>query len=93
MDVILTKMMDLFTNLPLILAVALFIGIVALVKLLLSPERGLERRSSVDRRRGGNMPPLPFYDKNDKLVTEDRRECRVDRRKRAFVITSEHKRA
>ncbi len=86
-------MMELFTNLPLILAVALFVGIVALVKMLLSPERGLERRSSEDRRRAGGMPPVPFYDQDNVLVIEDRREQAIDRRKRAFVITTEHKRA
>jgi len=86
-------MMELFTNLPLILAVALFVGIAALVKMLLSPERGLERRSEQDRRHGGAIPPMPFYDKDKVLVTEDRRQQPLDRRKRAFIITTEHRRA
>lgn len=86
--------MDLIINLPVLLAVALFIGIVALVKILLSPESGLERRSRNDRRSGVPMPPLPFYDLNHKLVVEDRRRVKVtDRRKRVFIITTEHKRA
>jgi len=86
--------MDLFINLPVLLAVALFIGIVALVKILLSPERGLERRSRNDRRSGIPMPPLPFYDLNHKLVIEDRRRIVApDRRKRVFMISTEHRRA
>lgn len=87
--------MDLFINLPVLLAVALFIGIVALVKILLSPESGLERRSRNDRRTGAPMPPLPFYDLNHKLVSDDRRQhvSPEDRRKRVFIITTEHRRA
>lgn len=85
--------MELLTNLPLLLAVALFVGIVALVKLLLSPERGLERRSREDRRRGGAMPPVPFYDRENTLVMTDRRQRPVDRRRRSFLITTVHKRA
>jgi len=86
--------MDSFINLPVLLAVALFIGIVALVKILLSPESGLERRSKNDRRSGVPMPPLPFYDLDHKLVTDDRRRIVApDRRKQAFIIMSEHKRA
>ncbi len=85
--------MDLFINLPVLLAVALFIGIVALVRLLLSPESGLERRSRNDRRSGASMPPLPFYDLNHKMVNEDRRRVVApDRRKRVFIITTEHRR-
>ncbi len=86
--------MDSIINLPVVLAVALFIGIVALVKILLSPESGLERRSRNDRRSGAPMPPLPFYDLNHKLITEDRRQIVApDRRKRVFMITTEHRRA
>ena len=86
--------MESLINLPVLLAVALFIGIVALVKILLSPESGLERRSKNDRRSGAPMPSLPFYDLNHNLVTEDRRRAVApDRRKRVFIITSEHKRA
>ncbi len=87
------RMFDLLTDLPilLLLGLALFIGVVALVRLLLSPEGGLERRSSCDRRKGGAMPPVPFYDADRELVVEDRRE-EDDRRRRAFIITSEHKR-
>lgn len=85
--------MEQIISLPLILAVALFIGIVVLVKILLSPESSVERRSRHDRRHGGPMPPTPFYDTENVLVTMDRRRSSRDRRKRAFVISSEHKRA
>ena len=84
-------MMDFITSLPFILAVALFIGIVILARILLSPEGALERRSRRDRRAGGNMPQVPFYDKHRELVTTDRRRSH-DRRRRSFVITTTHKR-
>lgn len=86
-------MMEQIISLPVILAIALFIGIVTLVKILLSPESSLERRSRHDRRRGAPMPPTPFHDGKNQLVTVDRRSRNVDRRKRAFVISSEHRRA
>ena len=85
-------MMEQVISLPVLLAIALFIGIVMLVKILLSPESSLERRSRRDRRKGGVMPVTPFHDVNEQLVTVDRRMSR-DRRKRAFIISSEHKRA
>ena len=85
--------MEHIISLPVLLAIALFIGIVALVKILLSPESGLERRSRHDRRRGGPMPQIPFQDSNNQLVTVDRRSTAIDRRKRTFVISSEHRRA
>jgi len=86
--------MDLLINLPVLLAVALFIGIVTLVKILLSPESSLERRLRTDRRSGASMPPLPFYDLNHKLINEDRRQVvSSDRRKRVFIISTEHRRA
>lgn len=84
--------MDQFISLPVLLAIALFIGIAMLVKILLSPESSLERRSRTDRRKGGMMPATPFQDVNKQLVTVDRRRTN-DRRKRAFIISSEHKRA
>jgi len=84
-------MMDFITSLPFILAVALFIGIVILARILLSPEGALERRSRKDRRAGGEPPPVPFYDKHRELVSIDRRRAE-DRRKRSFVITTTHKR-
>ncbi len=84
-------MMEFLTSLPFLLAVALFVGIVALVRILLSPESAFERRSRKDRRRGGPMPQTPFYDENRELVTVDRREM-DDRRKRGFVITTVQKR-
>jgi hypothetical protein len=86
-------MMEHIISLPVLLAIALFIGIVVLVKILLSPESGLERRSRHDRRRGGVMPATPFYDEENQLVTADRRRANRDRRKRAFVISSEHRQA
>ena len=86
-------MMEQIISLPVLLAIALFIGIVALVKILLSPESSLERRSRHDRRRGGPMPPIPFHDVNRQLVTVDRRDRNMDRRKRTFIISSEHRRA
>jgi len=86
--------MDLFINLPVLLAVALFIGIVTLVKILLSPESGLERRSRNERRSGAPMPTLPFYDLNHQQVINDRRQIvSPDRRKRVFIITTENRRA
>ena len=86
-------MMEHIISLPVLLAAALFVGIVILVRILLSPESSLERRSRHDRRRGGVMPATPFYDDENQLVTADRRHTNRDRRKRAFVISSEHKRA
>lgn len=87
------NIMEQILSLPVLLAIALFIGIVALVKILLSPESSIERRSRRDRRRGGPMPKTPFYDENNQLVTVDRRVSNRDRRKRAFMISSEQRRA
>ena len=84
-------MMDIITSLPFILAVALFIAIVILARILLSPDGALERRSRRDRRNTSKPPQVPFYDKDRVLVTQDRRR-RDDRRKRSFVITTTHKR-
>ena len=84
--------MDIF-GLPTLLAIALFIGIVILVRMLLSPNGMMERRRSRrDRRRGQAMPAIPFYDSERVLVTADRRNT-ADRRKRTFMIITEHKRA
>lgn len=83
---------DIFGSLPVILGIALFIGIVVLVRLLLSPNSLERRRSLCDRRRGQAMPTLPFYDSDRVLVTEDRRVL-PDRRKRAFMVITEHRRA
>lgn len=80
-----------FSSLPVLLGIALFIGIVVLVRLLLSPN-SLERRRSRDRRRGQAMPSLPFYDSNRVLVTQDRRVL-ADRRKRHFIVVTEQRRA
>ena len=79
-------------SLPLILGIALFIGIVVLVRLLLSPNSMERRRLRRDRRRGESMPSMPFYDSERVLVTVERRN-HTDRRKRAFMIITEHKRA
>lgn len=85
-------LMDIF-GLPTLLAIALFIGIVILVRQLLSPNGMMERRRSRrDRRRVQSMPSIPFYDSERTLVTQDRRGS-ADRRKRAFMIITEHKRA
>ena len=85
-------MMDIILSLPFILAVALFIAIVILARILLSPESALERRrSSRDRRKNHKVPQMPFYDNDRILVTQDRRR-RDDRRKRSFVITTTQKR-
>ena len=86
------KFADLFISLPVILGIALFIGIVVLARLLLSPNSIERRRVRHDRRRGRAMPTLPFYDSERKLVTEERRNL-SDRRKRAFMIMTDHKRA
>ena len=83
---------EMFGSLPMILGIALFIGIVVLVRLLLSPKSMERRRLRRDRRRGQAMPTMPFYDSERVLVTEDRRNL-SDRRKRAFIIMTEHKRA
>lgn len=76
-----------FGGLPLILALALFVGVVILVRILLSPDGAFERRTTHDRRQIPSMPPTPFYDSERVLVTHDRRSS-VDRRKRRFVIMS-----
>lgn len=80
-------------SLPVLLAIALFIGIATLVKILLSPESSLERRTLRDRRSRVLMPATPFQDADNEVVTTDRRCSSPDRRKRVFVISSEHKRA
>lgn len=85
-------LIDMFGGLPVILGIALFIGIVVLVRLLLSPDSLERRRSWRDRRAGQAMPTLPFYDSDRVLVTEDRRKL-ADRRKRAFMVITVHKRA
>ena len=86
------RLSEMFGSLPVILGIALFIGIVVLVRLLLSPNSMERRRSWRDRRRGQAMPILPFYDSERVLVTKDRRVV-SDRRKRAFMVITEHKRA
>jgi hypothetical protein len=86
------QLADIFGSLPLILGIALFIGIVVLVRLLLSPNSMERRRVRRDRRRGQTMPTLPFYDSERVLVTAERRNL-TDRRKRAFMIITEQKRA
>lgn len=83
---------DIFGSLPVVLGIALFIGIVVLVRLLLSPNSLERRRTMRDRRRGQMMPSLPFYDSDRVLVTEDRR-VQDDRRKRPFMVVTEHRRA
>ena len=84
-------MIDIITSLPFILAVALFVAIVILARILLSPEGALERRSRRDRRNMSKTPQMPFYDKDRVLVTQERRR-RDERRKRSFVITTTQKR-
>ncbi len=86
------QLADIFGSLPFILGVALFIGIVVLVRLLLSPNSLERRRTRHDRRRGQAMPTLPFYDSERRLVTEDRRR-HIERRKHAFMISTTQRRA
>ena len=86
------KLAAIFGSVPMILGVALFIGIVVLVRLLLSPNSIERRRVRRDRRYSQAMPTVPFYDSERTLVTEDRRNLN-DRRKRAFIIITEQKRA
>jgi len=86
------KLADIFSSLPFILGVALFIGIVILVRLLLSPDSLERRRTRYDRRKAQVMPSMPFYDSDRRLVTEDRRKT-SDRRKRAFVFITTQRRA
>lgn len=83
---------DIFGSLPVLLGVALFVGIVVLVRLLLSPNSLERRRTMRDRRRGQAMPSLPFYDSQRVLVTEDRR-VQTDRRKQPFIVVTQHRRA
>ena len=78
--------MEMFLSLPVLLAIALFIGIVTLVKLLLTPENSLERRSLKDRRKGKKQPEFPLYDSEEILVTDERRSLE-DRRCNNFIIT------
>ena len=86
------KLAAIFGSVPMILGIALFIGIVVLVRLLLSPNSIERRRVRRDRRYSQVMPTVPFYDSERTLVTEDRRNLN-DRRKRAFIIITEQKRA
>lgn len=86
------QLADIVGSLPVILGVALFIGIVILVRLLLSPNSLERRRTRRDRRRGQTMPAVPFYDSERRLVTEDRRRL-SDRRKPAFMISTTQRRA
>jgi hypothetical protein len=69
------ELTDVFGNLPVILAIALFIGIVVLVRLLLSPHGVERRRLRRDRRRGQTMPELPFYDSERTLVITTQRRA------------------
>lgn len=86
------QLANLVGSLPVILGVALFIGIVILVRMLLSPNSLERRRTRRDRRRGTPMPKVPFYDSERRLVTEDRRKL-ADRRKHAFMISTTQRRA
>lgn len=82
---------DVVGSLPVILAIAEFIGVVVLVRLLLSPNSVERRRSQRDRRRGQAMPEMPFYDSDRILVTCDRRTYK-ERRKRAFMFITTQRR-
>ncbi len=79
--------MDAVFSLPAVLGVALFIGVVALVKLLLSPDGAFERRlCRDDRRKIDSIQEFPFYDSDRELVTDDRRTS-TNRRSHKFIIT------
>ena len=65
---------------PIFIGGVLFLGIVALARMMLMREPGLKRSHGGDRRRVSNMPEVPFYDSEGTLVTENRRTC-LDRRR------------
>jgi len=78
--------MDMSLKLPVLLGIAMVIGIIALIRLLRSPDSSFERRARSDRRRNLSTPDFPFYDSNRQLVQRDRRS-QADRRFRNFSIT------
>ena len=80
------SLLDTLTSLPVILGITLFIGIVILVKSLLVPGGGIERRTEAERRSRVHAPEYPFYDSEQELIYADRRIA-SDRRKPRYVIT------
>ncbi|MDH5777703.1 MAG: hypothetical protein OEZ33_05800 [Gammaproteobacteria bacterium] len=73
---------------PFFIGVVLFLGIIALARLMLMRDPSLKRGYGSDRRQLSKMPVVPFYDSEGILVTEDRRTC-IDRR-RARLLEREH---
>lgn len=71
---------------PIFIGIVLFLGIVALARVLLVREPGLKRSHGGDRRKPGVMPDVPFYDSEGILVIQERRTCPDRRRSRLLEM-------
>lgn len=71
---------------PFFIGIVLFLGIVALARVLLMRDPTLKRINVGDRRREEAMPTIPFYDSEGILVTADRRTCPDRRRSRLLEM-------
>lgn len=71
---------------PVFIGSVLFLGIVALARVLLVKDSSLKRSHGGDRRQPGVMPAVPFYDSGGILVTQERRTCPDRRRSRLLEM-------
>ncbi len=82
-------MLELLRSPPILFGVALFLGLLGLVRVLLNSDGHLRRKATEERRKSGRMPPVPFYDSNRLLVTIDRRGHEDRRRGRIFTASQQ----
>lgn len=75
---------------PYFIGAVLFLGIIALARVLLSKDPALKRNHGGDRRRQAAMPAVPFYDSEGIYVTEDRRITLDRRRSRVLEMENLH---
>ena len=72
---------------PIFIGTLVFLGMVSLIRILLSRDPSLKRHYGADRRlHKGNMPEIPFYDSDGIKVTEDRRVLPDRRRHRLLAM-------
>lgn len=64
---------------PIFLSILIFLGIVALIRVMAVRNSNLKRADSGDRRRTNTVAAFPFQDCDGVLVTENRR-VQLDRR-------------
>lgn len=78
-------LIELLQGMPVIFTVMFFFATLGAIFYTISRDKNLRRAKRMDRRRTQQSPIYPFYDSDDKLVKEERRNI-IDRRKRAIYI-------